>query len=690
LEKLKVKDIMTVNPIMVNQQATVQEAVSLMLKHRIDGLPVVDDQETLVGIFTKTHALKALGLDTKVPVAEIMQRSVITISDEASPEEAWQIPVGRLVVVNSVDQMVGIITRTDLVTAFQRKLEYALEEFIGIINSTHNSIIAVDRNGRIVLMNKAAEKMTGIAVSEVLGKDIDSIIANSGLSEVIQGSSCQLDPKVCIRDKAILANRTPIIKNGIIIGAVGVYQEISELESLASEFKTVKRINEELNTVIEYSADGFIVADEAGNIIKANQASCNILGIPDSNIIGKHVNWLIEKGYNTESVIMKVLKSKKKESLAKKINNGKEVLSTGTPIFDENGNIYHVVSNLRDLTELNRVSFELNKAMLELEQYRMENLSDNIIYRSSEMVINVEKAIKVAKFDSTVMLLGESGVGKEVLAKIIYSSSKRSKGPFVKINCAAIPYNLFESELFGYEGGTFTGGSKEGRLGLLELANNGTAFLDEIGEMPLDMQVKLLRVLQEREILRVGGRKQIKLDIRIIAATNRNLEEMVKKGRFRDDLYWRLNVVSIQIPPLRKRREDITALIYHFLQNFNRKYNTNKTITASVITRMVEYNWPGNIRELENTIERMLVLSTGNTIDLDFSLWFDSDQNKIEKWATLNYWEVMNETEKRLITQVYNDCKSTRKAAKILGIDQSTIVKKLKKYKPLFDDQTHQ
>ncbi|MFZ3129747.1 MAG: sigma 54-interacting transcriptional regulator [Desulfosporosinus sp.] len=682
MEKLQVKDIMTVNPIVVKQHVTVQEAVTLMLQHRIDGLPVVDDQETLVGIFTKTHALKALGLDTKIAVADIMQRSVITISDEASPEEAWQTPkVGRLVVVNSAGQMVGIITRTDLVPAFQRMLEYALEEFIGIINSTHNSIIAVNRNGEIVMMNKAAEKMIGIAVSEALGKDIDSIIANSGLSEVIQGSSGQLDHKVCIRDEVILVNRTPIMKNGIIIGAVGVYQEISELENLTSEFKNVKKINEELNTVIESSADGFVVADENGKIIKANRSALEIMGISKSNIIGTQVKWLEEKGYNI-SVIMKVLKSKKQVSLAKKLKNGKEVLSTGTPIFDENGNIYRVVSNLRDLTELNKLSFELNKAKLELETYRMGNLSENIIYRSIEMARNVEMAIKVAKFDSTVMLLGESGVGKEVLAKLIYSSSKRSKGPFVNINCSSIPYNLFESELFGYEGGTFTGGSKEGRIGLLELANNGTAFLDEIGEMPLDLQVKLLRVLQEREILRVGGRKQIKLDIRIIAATNRNLEEMVKKGQFREDLYWRLNVVSIHILPLRKRREDIPALIYHFMQNFNQKHNTNKTITAAVIAKMVEYNWPGNVREIENTIERMLVLSTGSTIDLD-SLWFDSDQNIIEKWATLNYWEVMNETEKRLITQVYNDCKSTRKAAKILGIDQSTIVKKLKKYKPL-------
>jgi len=685
LEKLKVKDIMTVNPFVVKQQVTVQEAVSLMLQHRVDGLPVVDDQGKLVGIFTKTHVFRCLGMDTKVPVAEIMQRTVITISDEASPEEALQIPVGRLVVVNSAGQMVGIITRTDLVTAFQRKLEYALEEFVGIFDSTHNSIIAVDRNGRIVLMNKAAEKMMGIAVSEVMGKDIDSIIANSGLSEVIQGRSCQHDLKVFINNKVILANRTPIIKNGIIIGAVGVYQEISELENLAFEFKNVKRLNEELNTVIEYSADGLIVTDKDGNIIKANRSSWDIMGVTGSDMIGTHVNWLVEMGYNTESVIMKVLKSKKQVSLAKKLNNGREVLSTGTPIFDENGDIYRVISNLRDLTELNKLSFELNKAKLELELYRMENLSENIIYRSIEMKRNVEKAIKVAKFDTTVMLLGESGVGKEVMAKLIYSSSKRNKGPFVKINCATIPYNLFESELFGYEGGTFTGGSKEGRLGLLELANNGTAFLDEIGEMPLDLQVKLLRVLQEREILRVGGRKQIKLDIRIIAATNRDLEEMVKKGRFREDLFWRLNVVAIQIPPLRKRREDISALIYHFMNNFNQKHNTNKTITAEVIARMVEYNWPGNVREIENTIERMLVLSTGSTIDLD-SLWFDSDENKIEKWATLNYWEVMNETEKRLIMHVYNDCKSTRKAAKILGIHQSTIVGKLKKFKQLIDE----
>ncbi len=685
MEKLKIKDIMTVNPIVVKNQDPIQDAVSLMLKHRIDGLPVVDERGLLSGIFTKTHAFKAVGMDGKTPVSKIMQKKVITINDEATPEDAWQIPVGRLIVVNDAGQMVGIITRTDLVTAFHRQLKYALDKLNTIINSTHNSIIAVDQNGLIVLMNKAAEKMAGIPVSDASGKHIDSVIPNLGLVEVMRDCSCQFTQKAMIGDTVVLANRTPIVNQDRVVGAVGVYQEISEIENLASEFKFVQRINQELNTVIEHSADGFIVADKDGNIVKANRASYNILGIKENNVIGRHVNWLKEKGYNTESVIMKVLQKKKPASLVKKLHTGKEILSTGTPIFDEDGNIYRVISNLRDLTELNKLSSELNRAMLELEKYRTEHIPSNIICKNSEMLRNVEKAVRVAKFDSTVMLLGESGVGKEVLAKIIHNSSKRSKGPFVKINCAAIPHNLFESEIFGYEGGSFTGASKDGRHGLLEMANQGTAFLDEIGEMPLDMQVKLLRVLQEREFLRVGGRKPIQLDIRIIAATNRNLEELVKKGQFRDDLYWRLNVVSIQIPPLRKRKEDVPALIYYFLQNFNSKYETNKTITAAVIAKLVDYHWPGNVRELENTIERMIVLSNSDTIDIDF-LWFDYKDNQAEKLPSLNYREVMEETEKKLITLVYNDCRSTRKAAKILGIDQSTVVKKLKKYKQMVDD----
>jgi transcriptional regulator with PAS, ATPase and Fis domain len=296
----------------------------------------------------------------------------------------------------------------------------------------------------------------------------------------------------------------------------------------------------------------------------------------------------------------------------------------------------------------------------------------------------LQLAAKIADVDSTVFILGESGVGKEVIARFIHKRSHRDKGPFVKINCGAIPETLLESELFGYETGAFTGAKRQGKPGLIEMANEGTLFLDEIGELPLNLQVKLLQVLQEHRLVRIGGIKPITVNIRVIAATNRDIENMVKKGEFREDLFYRLNVVPITIPPLRERRDDIIPLIYHFLEEYNRKYDKAKKISAEAKDILIKYNWPGNVRELENTVERLVV-----TVEEDVILPHHLPENLKEINIPLKVVNVdgiiplkdaVEMVERQLLHKAVEQCNSTYDIAKILGVNQSTVVRKIQKY----------
>ncbi|MFM1655628.1 sigma-54 interaction domain-containing protein [Brevibacillus sp. B_LB10_24] len=301
---------------------------------------------------------------------------------------------------------------------------------------------------------------------------------------------------------------------------------------------------------------------------------------------------------------------------------------------------------------------------------------------SSDTMKSVYKSIdNVAKYDSTVLILGESGVGKEVLVKRIHDSSPRAKGPLVRINCGAIPDNLMESEMFGYEKGAFTGATNQGKLGLISLANKGTLFLDEIGELSPAIQVKLLRVIQERHFYPIGGVKPVMADVRFIAATNKNLRSMVDSGKFREDLYYRLNVVPIIVPSLRDRKEDIPQLIQFFLQKFQKKYNKSMTITESACRLLCEYDWPGNIRELENMIERLIVTATSDAIvhdDIPEEILVKGEQPPRFTGGTLK--ELMSEYECQIIKAALQHQESLNKASRQLGIDVSTLSRKCKKY----------
>jgi transcriptional regulator with PAS, ATPase and Fis domain len=396
-----------------------------------------------------------------------------------------------------------------------------------------------------------------------------------------------------------------------------------------------------------------------------------------------------------------VIEEKKPVTITQKTKTGRKLLVMATPVFDENGRIKRVVSISKDITDEEKLKAELYHTKELLQKYERElvalraaNTSNShIIYRSKAMEKLMETVNKIAMVESTVLIYGETGVGKEVLAKYIHNISGRSEGPFVKINCGAIPENLLEAELFGYEKGAFTGARSEGKPGLFEVADGGTLLLDEISELPLPLQVKLLRVLQEKEFIRVGGIKTIKVDVRIIAASNKDLKELVKEGKFRQDLYYRLNVVPITIPPLRERTEDIPILAHHFLNKYNEKYGRSKQLTNEVIEVFLRYSWPGNVRELEHVIERLVVISEDNLItkkDLPSELLngegtYDAEGVYVAEIMPLKKASAL--VEYQLIKRAMEIGGSTYKAAEMLGVDQSTIIRKLKKYEAMMDSE---
>ncbi|WP_446898641.1 sigma-54 interaction domain-containing protein [Clostridium sp. LBM24168] len=471
-------------------------------------------------------------------------------------------------------------------------------------------------------------------------------------------------------------------------------KELLKFDELLKENVDMLRIRlRQLYEVIESSYDGIYITDGNANTIFLNKSYEEITGMKRSEMVGKNMRYLEKEKYISQSGTLMVLDSRKDVTIEQKFKTGKTVLVSSSPIFNERGDITMVVTNVRNVTELYELKEQLKKnreltekyySQLEAMRNQLLKFSD-IIVKDEKMLNILKMARKVAKVDTTVLLLGETGVGKEKIAKYIHKNSKRNNKSFIKIDCGCVPYSLIESELFGYEKGAFTGANREGKIGLFELADCGTIFLDEVGELPLDMQVKLLRVLQEGEIKKVGGTDTIKIDVRVIAATNRNLEEMVKKKTFREDLYYRLNVVPITILPLRERRDDIEPLIEHFMAVFNKKYDFNKIITHGAVDSLKEYKWPGNVRELKNIIERVMIMSTGDKIlrsDLPIrEVWSGNKSGINIETRHLTLKEEVENLEKSMIEDAFERHGNVRDAAEELGINASTLVRKRKRYK---------
>lgn len=448
----------------------------------------------------------------------------------------------------------------------------------------------------------------------------------------------------------------------------------------------------DFKAIVDHLDDGIYVADKNGKTIYVNNAYLKMAETDRDSLMGRSVSDLNEeKKLFYDGVIPDVLKYKKRmEKIGTITATNNKLFVTGIPIFDEWGQIRYAVAEDKDMRQLMDLQQQLEKIenirrreAAEIQYLRNRQLHrKSIVFESESMKAAMITARAVAGTDVTVLITGESGTGKEVIADEIYSRSPRNSYPFMKINCSALSESLLESELFGYEAGAFTGASKKGKAGLFEVANDGMILLDEIGDMPLNLQTKLLRVLQQKEILRIGGKKVIKLNIRIIAATNKNLLEEIKKGNFREDLYYRLNVVPIHLAPLRERTEDIEPLISEFLSQFGHKYGRTLSVKSEAAELMKRYSWPGNIRELENIIERLAVIAPEDEIDASIvagTLGITENSIAESCMGGFHLKTAVENLERELIKRALEKYGTKRKAAKAMGIDHSTLVKKCRK-----------
>lgn len=449
---------------------------------------------------------------------------------------------------------------------------------------------------------------------------------------------------------------------------------------------------EDLFEIINCIKVGIYITDGKGNTILLNDESCKTGSLTREEVMGKNMKELEEMGFVQESVTLKALETGEETVLVQKLGDGGEVFVTGKPFYRKN-KIEYVVCTERDITEMSMLRELLKekeerekKYVREVEYLKNRNISmsGDIITEDFAMKRIVEKALRAAKHDATILLTGESGTGKEVFANFIYKNSSRIGKPFIKINCAAIPENLLESEFFGYEKGAFTGADKEGKIGIFELANGGTLFLDEIADLPIHMQSKLLRALQEHEIMRVGGQKPIPLDIRIIAATNVNLKKAIEKGNFREDLYYRLNIMPIDIIPLRERKADIEKLTNHFIEIYSKEYKVKKMMTKDAIAALKKHDWPGNIRELKNVIERLIISFDGVEItkfQVNSLLYPNQEEEAdlhIDEGQSLQ--NLMDNYEKQILAHMLQKYSRAAEITRVLGVNKSTLSRRLDKY----------
>jgi PAS domain S-box-containing protein len=537
-------------------------------------------------------------------------------------------------------------------------------------------------------------------VNTLFNQNISSNIVNGNINDVFENWTTlgnELFFKAKIESKSCFFMKSSLEESRSLY--IGVFTD--DIDDFLNEVKELKQLNRQLDAIIENSYDGIYITDREGRTLRTNSAIERITGIPKEYYLNKKTDELMKRGILKDSVTHKVIEKKRTVSLVQLNYHGQETLLTGNPVFNEDGEIESVVTNIRDLTDLNNLQSALQKAnelnkkyQEEIERLKGGEVPSNksIIAKSEAMRLIYETARRIVNVDATVLILGETGVGKDVLAEFIFKNSERNScGKFIKVNCGAIPPDLLESELFGYEGGAFTGANKQGKPGMFEMADKGVLFLDEIGEMPLNLQVKLLRVIQEREIHRIGGTATKKIDVRIIAATNRDLKSMVEKGDFREDLYYRLNVIPIHIPPLRERKEEILPLINLYLGKINTKYGMMKGLNHDLKSFFYDYSWPGNIRELSNLLERISLINTEDLLGVEHlpkEYQTNPVKSFIDSEQIMSLKEATEKTEERLLTLAAQKYKTTYEIAQALQTSQPTIVRKLKKYKIRLSEET--
>jgi PAS domain S-box-containing protein len=568
---------------------------------------------------------------------------------------------------------------------------HADDFYQALVNAMGVGLLAVNTSGMTILANKIARDTfsayPGIHLNDVLPELWPQV------AQRLRGRMESVEMSVRDREATYLVRVSPILLETERVGAVCVFVESTEVEEMAMQMRTFQELTSELAAIINSSSEGLWICDADANVLRMNPASERLNKIRAEEIVGRNMRDLVEEGFIDRSATIEVIRTGGVVNMFQQ-REGSKLIITGTPVFDTAGRLIRVVVSERDITEIDSLQRELEEQeamkdqlrtqMMEMQQMELE--SRRVIARSPCMLKALRQAIKVSAVDSSVLILGESGVGKGLIADLIHSHSRRAEKPLIKINCGAIPESLIESELFGYEKGAFTGAQAGGKPGYFELADGGTLFLDEIAELPLPSQVKLLRFLEDGRITRLGGTKGRTVDVRMLAATHRNLEEMVEQGRFRLDLYYRLKVIPISVPSVRERRECILPLIHHYLDTFGARTGIRKRLTRSASDALLNYPYPGNVRELMNICELLVVMSETELIDLkdlpsDIVARVEETAADAVTWQEeMTLQQTLDSVERTVLSQAMERYGNQSRMAEALGVNQSTIARKLKRY----------
>jgi len=556
-----------------------------------------------------------------------------------------------------------------------------------VLDSIIEGIIIVDSESKVLYLNKNAQKLLNLS-SDIVGKKVDEVVKNTRLHIVVQTGIPEIDQVQHTENAVIITSRIPIKdEKGKIIGAVAVFRDITSVRKLAEEITNLKEIEAQLKAIIDSTNDAISVADENGIVRMVNKAYTKITGYSPEDVIGKPATIDIAEGESIHMLIAKlrqpIYNAKLKVGPAKK-----EVIVNATPLFVK-GRFKGSVAVVHDVSEIFRLTAELEEVKRLIRHMRAQYTFDDIIGDSRVIQIAKEQAKKVAQTPATVLLRGESGTGKELFAHAIHNSSPRKNKPFVSVNCAAIPESILESELFGYEEGSFTGALQGGKKGLVEEADSGTLFLDEVGKLPLSLQPKLLRFIESKEFVPIGGRNVKKVDVRIIAATNMELEKMVRSGAFLPDLYFRLNVFPIYLPPLKERKEDIPKIAMHIVKKLNQQYGRMvEGISPGVIKYITSRDWPGNVRELENFFGRVMI-SMGpeerfieiKHLPEDSGIRTEKEESEILPLGERTLKDLVEEYERKIILTALKQVNGDKsEAAKLLDISIRTLYYKMERY----------
>ncbi|OPX83840.1 MAG: Arginine utilization regulatory protein RocR [Pelotomaculum sp. PtaB.Bin104] len=564
-----------------------------------------------------------------------------------------------------------------------------------ILNCSFEAIIVVDRDGLVTVFNPAAERITGLKAADMLGKPIAEAIPKTNMTRVLKTGISELHHLLQLGGSTAISNLFPIMEDKKITGALAILRNVTKLKSLNQRIIELTQKRSWLEAILHATNDAITVVNEEGNGMLINPAYTKLTGLTESDVLGKPASIAVTEG---ESMLLKVLHTRQpvRGVRLKMGPTKKEVVVNVAPVIIED-KLRGSVGVIQDISEILELSEELASARKMIRYLQAKYTFDDILGDSEPVKAAIAQAKHASDTPATVLLRGESGTGKELFAHAIHNVSNRSRWPFVRVNCMAIVQSLLESELFGYEEGAFTGAVRGGKKGYFEEADGGTIFLDEIGDMALALQAKLLRVLQEKEIVRVGGTNPIAINVRVIAATNANLEQKINEGTFREDLYYRLNVVPIFIPPLRGRKEDIPLLAAYLCNKVGQEYKRKvPELSPAAIQIFMGYDWPGNVRELENVVGRSIInMNSHETVILPQHLppltrtaksQWPPDANLprkpvAEAQPNQTLGKLLDSTEKDILLKTLQRTNGNKtKAAKLLGIAVRSLYNKLEKH----------